>query len=193
MNTNKWLTMLAVMFSFLVGCSTAGTLTRTPEQDRSVFEAINKLGESKHLWITQEFLNCKLKELYLVHEHREKVQEELEEQRRIKDEMREEEKAMKEIEKAKKDKAEGKSASTQAGEFVHDEIEKIKKGEHGVKSAKQAIAIGLSEARRAGVKLPPPKEGMPVFEDLIVKDLCGYRYFQKNSRIVLLYWNFPLY
>ena len=63
------------------------------------------------------------------------------------------------IEKAKKDKAEGKSASTQAGEFVHDEIEKVKKGEHGVRSAKQAIAIGLSEARRSGIKLPPPKKG----------------------------------
>lgn len=61
------------------------------------------------------------------------------------------------IEKAEKDKAEGKSASTQAGEFVHDEIEKVRKGKHGVRSAKQAIAIGLSEARRAGVKLPPPK------------------------------------
>jgi hypothetical protein len=61
------------------------------------------------------------------------------------------------IEKAKKDKAEGKSASTQAGEFVHDEIEKIRKGKHGARSAKQAIAIGLSEARRAGVKLPIPK------------------------------------
>ncbi len=63
------------------------------------------------------------------------------------------------IEKAKKDKAEGKSASTQAGEFVHDEIEKVRKGKHGVRSAKQAIAIGLSEARRAGVKLSPPKSG----------------------------------
>jgi len=61
------------------------------------------------------------------------------------------------IEKAKKDKEEGKSPGTQAGEFVHDEIEKVRKGEHGVRSAKQAIAIGLSEARRAGVKLPPPK------------------------------------
>ena len=61
------------------------------------------------------------------------------------------------IKKAQKDKAEGKSASTQAGEFVHDEIEKVRKGKHGVRSAKQAIAIGLSEARRAGVKLPPPK------------------------------------
>jgi len=63
------------------------------------------------------------------------------------------------IEKAKKDNAEGKSASTQAGEFVHDEIEKIRRGEHGARSAKQAIAIGLSEARRSGVKLPPPKVG----------------------------------
>src|SRR4030095_5473222 len=61
------------------------------------------------------------------------------------------------IEKAKKDKEEGKSAGTQAGEFVHDEIEKVRKGKHGVRSVKQAIAIGLSEARRAGVKLPPPK------------------------------------
>ena len=63
------------------------------------------------------------------------------------------------IDKALEDKKEGKSASTQAGEFVHDEIEKIRKGEHGARSAKQAIAIGLSEARRAGVKLDPPKKG----------------------------------
>src|SRR5450755_644389 len=63
------------------------------------------------------------------------------------------------IDKALEDKKEGKSASTQAGEFVHDEIEKIRKGEHGARSAKQAIAIGLSEARRAGVKLAPPKKG----------------------------------
>jgi len=63
------------------------------------------------------------------------------------------------IEKAKHDKAEGKSPSTQAGEFVHDEIKKIRKGEHGARSVKQAIAIGLSEARRAGVDLPAPKTG----------------------------------
>ena len=61
------------------------------------------------------------------------------------------------IEKAKKDKAEGKSASTQAGEFVHDEIKKIRRDEHGARSAKQAIAIGLSEARRAGVKIAASK------------------------------------
>jgi hypothetical protein len=63
------------------------------------------------------------------------------------------------IEKAEKDKEEGKSASTQAGEFVHDEIEKIRRGEHGARSTKQAIAIGLSEARRAGVKLKQPEKG----------------------------------
>jgi hypothetical protein len=63
------------------------------------------------------------------------------------------------IQKAREDKREGKSASTQAGEFIHAEIEKIRHGEHGARSAKQAIAIGLSEARRAGVDLPPPKRG----------------------------------
>jgi hypothetical protein len=63
------------------------------------------------------------------------------------------------IEKARRDKRQGKSASTQAGEFVHDEIKRIRRGRHGARSAKQAIAIGLSEARRAGVDLPPPKNG----------------------------------
>jgi hypothetical protein len=63
------------------------------------------------------------------------------------------------LERAKEDKAEGKSPSTQAGEFVHEEIEHIREGKHGARSAKQAIAIGLSKARRAGVKLPPPKKG----------------------------------
>ena len=63
------------------------------------------------------------------------------------------------IEKARKAKREGKSPTTQAGEFVHEEIEHIREGKHGARSAKQAIAIGLSKARRAGVKLPPPKPG----------------------------------
>ena len=63
------------------------------------------------------------------------------------------------IRKARADKRQGKSASTQAGEFVHDEIEKIRKGKHGARSAKQAIAIGLNEARRAGVDLKPPTKG----------------------------------
>jgi len=54
---------------------------------------------------------------------------------------------------------EGKSPSAQAGEFVREEIELVRKGVHGVRSTKQAIAIGLSKARRAGVKLPAPKAG----------------------------------
>jgi len=58
-----------------------------------------------------------------------------------------------------RDRREGKSASTQAGEFVREEIEHIRKGDHGARSARQAIAIGLSKARRAGVKLPPPAKG----------------------------------
>jgi Family of unknown function (DUF6496) len=63
------------------------------------------------------------------------------------------------IEKAREDKREGKSPSTQAGEFVRAEIDKIRHGEHGARSTRQAIAIGLSEARRAGVDLPPPRKG----------------------------------
>ncbi len=61
--------------------------------------------------------------------------------------------------KAQRDKRQGKSPSTQAGEFVHEEIDNIRKGKHGARSAKQAIAIGLSKARRAGVDLKPPKKG----------------------------------
>jgi len=63
------------------------------------------------------------------------------------------------VEKAREDAREGKSPSTQAGEFVREEMEHIREGKHGARSAKQAIAIGLSKARRAGVKLPPPKKG----------------------------------
>jgi hypothetical protein len=63
------------------------------------------------------------------------------------------------IERAHEDARQGKAPSTQAGEFVHEEIEHIREGKHGARSTKQAIAIGLSKARRAGVKLPPPKEG----------------------------------
>src|SRR5712672_2245644 len=63
------------------------------------------------------------------------------------------------IKRAQKDKRAGKSPSTQAGEFVREEIEDIRKGKHGARSAKQAIAIGLSKARRAGIDLAPPKKG----------------------------------
>src|SRR5207237_2856246 len=63
------------------------------------------------------------------------------------------------IERAREDEREGKSPSTQAGEFVREEMEHIREGKHGARSTKQAIAIGLSKARRAGVQLPPPKKG----------------------------------
>jgi len=63
------------------------------------------------------------------------------------------------IERAKQDRREGKAPSTQAGEFVREEIEHIREGKHGARSTKQAIAIGLSKARRAGVKLAAPNAG----------------------------------
>jgi hypothetical protein len=63
------------------------------------------------------------------------------------------------IKRALRDKRAGKAPTTQAGEFVREEIHKIRRGRHGARSPQQAIAIGLSEARRAGVRLPPPKKG----------------------------------
>lgn len=63
------------------------------------------------------------------------------------------------LEHAEQDRREGNAPSTQAGEFVREEIAHIREGKHGARSTKQAIAIGLSKARRAGVKLPPPKKG----------------------------------
>jgi hypothetical protein len=61
--------------------------------------------------------------------------------------------------RAKRDLREGKSPSTAAGEFVREEIEHVRHGKHGARSPRQAIAIGLSKARRAGVPLPPPNKG----------------------------------
>jgi len=63
------------------------------------------------------------------------------------------------VARARQDAREGKAPSTQAGEFVREEIDHIREGKHGARSTKQAIAIGLSKARRAGVKLPAPKAG----------------------------------
>src|SRR5437588_12983930 len=63
------------------------------------------------------------------------------------------------IKRALKDKRAGKAPTTQAGEFVREQIHKIRRGQHGARSPQQAIAIGLSEARRAGVALRPPKRG----------------------------------
>jgi hypothetical protein len=62
-------------------------------------------------------------------------------------------------ERAKRDLRSGKRPTTAAGAFVHEEIEHIRKGKHGARSSRQAIAIGLSKARRAGVPLPPPPPG----------------------------------
>ena len=63
------------------------------------------------------------------------------------------------MDRARQDKREGKAPTTQAGEFVREEMDHIRQGKHGARSAKQAIAIGLSKARRAGVDLPAPKKG----------------------------------
>jgi hypothetical protein len=63
------------------------------------------------------------------------------------------------LERSRKAAKEGKAPSTQAGEFIREEIDHIREGKHGARSTKQAIAIGLSKARRAGVKLPSPKKG----------------------------------
>lgn len=63
------------------------------------------------------------------------------------------------VSRARADKRAGKAPSTQAGEFVKEEVDRVRAGKHGVKSAKQAIAIGLSRARRAGVDLKAPKKG----------------------------------
>src|SRR5512145_191908 len=79
------------------------------------------------------------------------------------------------IRRARQDEREGKSPSTQAGEFVHEEIEHVREGKHGARSTKQAIAIGLSKARRAGVKLPPPGRGSKGTKQTAARDLAAAR------------------
>jgi Family of unknown function (DUF6496) len=79
------------------------------------------------------------------------------------------------IERAREDEREGKSPSTQAGEFVREEMEHIREGEHGARSPEQAIAIGLSKARRAGVRLPPPKRGKSRTKGQAKRDLAKGR------------------
>jgi len=86
------------------------------------FEAINKLGASKKIWITPEYYNLKLHELFLVHEHREKVQQEREEQRRIKEQMREEEKVRREIENAQRDAEREEVSKSKALEKARHEL-----------------------------------------------------------------------
>jgi uncharacterized protein DUF6496 len=75
------------------------------------------------------------------------------------------------LERARKDKREGKAPSTQAGEFVREEIEHIREGKHGARSTKQAIAIGLSKARRAGVDLPPSENSSEETKEQAKRDL----------------------
>src|SRR5207253_6335 len=78
------------------------------------------------------------------------------------------------IERARRDKQQGKAPSTQAGEFVREEMHHIREGKHGAASPEQAIAIGLSKARRAGVDLPPPDPGT-TSEETRVKAARDYR------------------
>jgi hypothetical protein len=85
------------------------------------------------------------------------------------------------IERARRDARQGKSASTQAGEFVREQIHHIRQGAHGARSAKQAIAIGLSEARRAGVDLPPPSSAASGIRKRAARDLEKGRTRSKPS------------
>jgi len=85
------------------------------------------------------------------------------------------------LRRAQEDKREGKAPSTQAGEFVREEMHHIREGKHGARSTKQAIAIGLSKARRAGVKLPPPRKGS-TSEKTRKNAVRSYRAGQKRSR-----------
>jgi hypothetical protein len=79
------------------------------------------------------------------------------------------------IERAREDEREGLSPSTQAGEFMREEMEHIRAGKHGARSPEQAIAIGLSKARRAGVKLPSPKRGKTRTKRQAKRDLAKGR------------------
>ena len=86
------------------------------------------------------------------------------------------------LERAREDAREGKAPSTQAGEFVREEMRHIREGKHGARSTKQAIAIGLSEARRAGVKLRPPTKGK-VSEKTRKSAQSAYRKGQRGEKI----------
>jgi hypothetical protein len=86
------------------------------------------------------------------------------------------------VERAREDEREGKAPSTQAGEFVREEMEHIREGKHGARSPEQAIAIGLSKARRAGVKLPPPKRGKGRTKRQARRDLAKGRKAGRTSR-----------
>ena len=86
------------------------------------------------------------------------------------------------LERVEKDKRQGKSPSTQAGEFVREEIEHIREGKHGARSTKQAIAIGLSKARRAGVKLPPSEGTSKETQEQAERDMRSAGKKKKSSK-----------
>lgn len=86
------------------------------------------------------------------------------------------------LERARQDKREGKAASTQAGEFVREEIEHIREGKHGARSTKQAIAIGLSKARRAGVDLPASKNASEETKEQAKRDTRKARSSRKATK-----------
>ena len=86
------------------------------------------------------------------------------------------------LERARKDKREGKAPSTQAGEFVREEIEHIREGKHGARSTKQAIAIGLSKARRAGVELPPSEGSSKETKEQARRDLRKAKSGRKGAK-----------
>ncbi len=93
------------------------------------------------------------------------------------------------LERAREDEREGKAPSTQAGEFVREEIEHVREGKHGARSTKQAIAIGLSKARRAGVKLSPPRKGSKKTRQQAARDIAkgrskGRKKSAKRSRAI---------
>ena len=86
------------------------------------------------------------------------------------------------IERAREDAREGRSPSTQAGEFVREEIHHVREGKHGARSPQQAIAIGLSKARRAGVKLPAPKGSATVRKKATQDERAAERRSKPSSR-----------
>ena len=85
-------------------------------------------------------------------------------------------------ERAERDRREGMSPSSQAGEFVREEIHHVREGKHGARSTKQAIAIGLSKARRAGVKLPASESASDETREQAARDRAAGRKKARGGR-----------
>src|ERR687898_597114 len=86
------------------------------------------------------------------------------------------------LERARRAKREGKAPTTQAGEFVREEIEHIREGKHGARSPQQAIAIGLSKARRAGIELPPSKNASKETKEQAARDTRKAKSRRKGAK-----------